>query len=207
MNIRGATSVVLTCICHVGCSHAFAVQMQSEPHLENAGQVFDCGTLALYNLLRFEGRSADLATISSHLPAMPAAGYSMKDLRDAAGACGTRLVGIRLKGSARELDRPMIAFLAQGHFVVIRPVGHTGKLVQILDGVDGSEITGKKVVLSSPGWTGLVLVRDRPSHLTWFFIPVACCGGFGLLLLFRPRLRIKRRAAEADLTDKRRIRD
>ena len=53
----------------------------------------------------------ELSAIGLHLPAMPPAGYSMLELRDAAKACGLRLSGVRLKDPARELDCPMIVFL------------------------------------------------------------------------------------------------
>jgi hypothetical protein len=150
---------------------------------------FGCGTLALYHLLHIYGRPADLVTIGSHLPPMPPSGYSMKELRDAAQACGVRLVGVRLKDPERELDRSTIAFLKHGHFVVVRPVGPTGKLVQVLNGIEPSEILDKDVLFRRPDWTGLVLIPSRPSVFGRLGISIASLLGLGMLL----RLLVKRK--------------
>lgn len=164
------------------------VGQTSDPEDPESG-AYDCGTLALYHLLRMEGRPADLTAIGSHLPAMPPAGYSMLELKDAARACGLRLSGIRLKDPARELDRPVIAFLKRGHYVVVRPVGHTGKLVQVLNGIEPTRIIDKDVLFASSEWTGLVLAPGRTGWVDGVVVLLGSLSGLSLLVWLRPRRR------------------
>ena len=157
-------------------------------HLEEPeSEVYDCGTLALYYLLRIEGRPTKLTTIVSHLPAAPPAGYSMTELKDAAHACGLGLAGIRLKNATGELDRPMIALLKRGHYVVVRPVGHSGKLVQVLSGVDRTLILDKEALLRWNDWTGLVLSPRRTDRAYWFIMLLLCLSTLGLLVCLLPK--------------------
>jgi len=91
-----------------------------------------CGTMALYHLLRMEGADVTVEAIQARLPRPRPEGYSMKELRAAASACGVRLDGVLLKKSAEAIDRPMLVFVdrgGHGHYIVARPVGRTGKLV------------------------------------------------------------------------------
>ena len=154
---------------------------------ESEEDTFDCGTLALYHLLRIEGRPVELAAISLRLPAMPPAGYSMLELRDAAKACGLRLSGVRLKDPVRELNGPMIAFLKRGHYVVVRPVGHTGKLIQVLNGVEPTRVMDKERLFTSSEWTGLVLAPRRSGWREWVIVLLTSLSGLGLLLWLRPK--------------------
>jgi Peptidase C39 family len=150
---------------------------------------FDCGTLSLYLLLRIEGRATALPAIESRLPPMPRDGYSMKELREAARGCGLRISGVRLKDPARDLDRPAIAFLKQGHYVIVRPVGHTGRLVQVVDGTEFSAIMESEELFRSPNWSGLVLIpRGYPLERS-AAIAFLCIMGAGMLLILIPRLR------------------
>ena len=64
-----------------------------------------------------------------------------------------------------------------GHFLVIRPVGHTGKLVQIVDSLQSPEVIDKSVLLASPEWTGLALV---PGRISW--TPVLVGGSLGTIV-------------------------
>ncbi len=88
----------------------------------------------------------------------------MKELRDAARACGLNLDGIELRPSEKSPRDASIAWLRQGphgHFVVVRPVGHTGKLVQVIDLSERIEIVDASQLYSSSAWTGLVLMKRR----------------------------------------------
>lgn len=118
----------------------------------------------------------------------------MKDLRDAARACGLKLIGVHLEKNSDAIDRSMLVFSRRGthgHFVVIRPVGHTGKLVQVIDSARGSELVDKADLVTSPDWTGLALI---PSQRGW---PHNFARGFGvvtslwiaLALVYRHRAR------------------
>lgn len=130
------------------------------------GAYYDCGAKSLSILLRLEGRPTDLSRLEDGLPAPTPRGYSMRELREAARACGLRLLGVRLPRGDRAPDRPAIVFLKRGphgHYVVIRPVGHTGKLVQVLDPNREPEVMDASRLYASPEWTGLALVPRRPN--------------------------------------------
>ncbi len=152
---------------------------------EREKDAFDCGTLALYHLLRIEGQPVGLAAIGLHLPTMPPLGYSMLELREAAKASGLRLSGIRLKDPAREVDRPMIAFLKRGHYVVLRPIGHTGKLIQVFNGAEPTRVIDKERLFASSEWTGLVLVPSRSIFEVWVTVLLACLSGLVFVFLMR----------------------
>lgn len=151
-----------------------------------AADVNDCGTLALYSLLHIEGRPIDLRTLANRLSSPGQDGHSMKALRDTARMSGLELRGVQLKKDPRAIDRPMLVYLKEGghgHYIVIRPVGHTGTLVQIIDSNRPLEIMDKVDLVASPIWTGLALV---PRRANW---PARLFGGFfavtGLCFLLR----------------------
>jgi len=142
-----------------------------------------CGASALYSLLRLEGFRADPNALASRLPPPPPQGHSMKDIREAAATFGLRMAGVRLRDYPAAVDRPMLVYLdrgAHGHFVVVRPVGHTGKLVQVIDASRPPEILDQAYLFSSPGWTGLALAPDRLGP--WRLLALGLGIGFLLLL-------------------------
>lgn len=142
----------------------------------------DCGVLALHTLLALEGRETTLGTIEAALPPSPVGGYSLAQLQDAARTCGLSLDGLQLARGKRAPDRPALLHLKRGphgHFVVVRPVGHSGQLVQVLDVAEEPFVTDAAEISASPEWTGLALVPRRRAWVTqvgylWF---AAClCG-------------------------------
>jgi hypothetical protein len=154
----------------------------------------DCGTLALYSLLQIEGFPASLNVISSQLPPYRPAGYSMNELRIAARSLGLVLDGAFLGRSADPIDRPMLAFLkvdSKGHFLVIRPAGHTGKLVQVIDSNQPPRVMEKVDLVASEQWTGLVLAPRRTSWWTVGIasLPPLLMGGFLIAVLRRTRMK------------------
>ena len=98
----------------------------------------------------------------------------------------SRLIGIRLEKSVDAIDRPMLVFLkrgSHGHFVVIRPIGHTGKLVQVIDSARGTEVVDKSDLINSPDWTGLALI---PVRTDWQYnLALGLALVIGLLVAFR----------------------
>ena len=94
----------------------------------------------------------------------------------------------------RAPDRPAIAFLERdghGHYAVVRPVGHSGKLVQIIDAAEGDPIVMDATDLYAlRQWTGLALVPRRPN---WPFRVAAgaaaiACFSLIAILFVRPIL-------------------
>jgi ABC-type bacteriocin/lantibiotic exporter with double-glycine peptidase domain len=130
----------------------------------------DCGTLALYRLLRLLDNPVPLAMVQAALPDMPRSGFSMRQLRDAAGTLGVSLRGVRLLSDAHPPRTPFLCFLdtsPHGHFAVARPVGHTGTLIQVIDGLEDPLVLDAADFFRKPEWTGLALVpSDRTLPLT-----------------------------------------
>jgi ABC-type bacteriocin/lantibiotic exporter with double-glycine peptidase domain len=131
-----------------------------------ASDSVDCGPSALYNLSRLLGRPLELDAIRSRLPSTRRGNFSMEELQKSALACGLRLRGVLLaKSEERAIDRPMLVFLNRGehgHFLVLRPVGTTGKLVQVVDSVNPPAVIDKTALFAAKSWTGLALIPDEP---------------------------------------------
>ena len=61
----------------------------------------------------------------------------------------------------------MLVFLNQGehgHFLVLRPVGHSDQLVQVVDSVNPPMVMNKSTLLATKSWTGLALISDKSTH-------------------------------------------
>ncbi len=146
---------------------------------------YDCGVRALCLLLGLEGRHIDPKEIANSLSERDAAGYSMKQLRDEAARRGVRLRGVKLRTGERP-GGPSIAFLGDGghgHYIVIRPIGHTGKLVQVLDPNESPLVIDVENLQRHPQWTGLALVPDPPSWPRQIGVALAGGGIAGLALI------------------------
>jgi Peptidase C39 family len=165
----------------------------------STAQSLDCGTIALYQFARLEGLHPDLSDVRAHLPPRNPTGYSMLELQTAAGRLGMKLRGVRLRKSDRAPTSAAIVFLAQpgnhGHYVVIRPIGHSGKLVQVLDSIGSPILLDVAQMYEARQWTGLALVPERTN---WFLlIPVgisAILAGafvFPSLARYRERRRVR----------------
>ena len=147
----------------------------------------DCGTIALYQFLQIESRPTTWNGIVAQLGQPPRAGHSLRELRDVACHFGLELAGTRLEMAKQQpLDRLAIFFVKRGiagHFFIVRPVGTTGKLVQILDGVEPPEVMDCTELTNLPGWTGLALM---PRRMSWSRLSILLLlGGVSLELLRR----------------------
>ena len=166
--------------------------------LETRTRPYDCGVQSVYILLRLEGHAANLNRIERHLPPPQASGYSMSELREAAGACGLSLAGVRLEKQEQAIDRPMVAYFKReghGHFMVLRPVGHTGKLVQVIDPGETPDVLDKVDLFSSPEWTGFALVPFRTnwassSLFSFLLITVLAIATWVVVRLRKARLMV-----------------
>lgn len=139
----------------------------------------DCGPAALLALGAVEGRPIDYDRIAARLPRRRQ-GHSMKELRDVARSFGLKLEGRYIGKDAGLIDRPMLAFIKDKgakieHFLVVRPVGHTSKLVQVIDSIEPPRVMERAELVASYQWTGVVLA---PTRTDW-----AVVGGSGLLAL------------------------
>ncbi len=124
----------------------------------------DCGENALFVLLNMEGRPVDLDELERALPPRRKEGYSMAELAACSAALGLPLDGVRFDKGDGALTRPAIAFFKSaqgGHFAVLRPVGTTGTMVQVIDPSRASQIVDYTQILSAKSWTGRILIaRD-----------------------------------------------
>ena len=157
----------------------------------------DCGTIALYKLLSLEGRPVPARTLQASLPPPSHKGYSLAELRDAARDRGLDLQGVKLPLTDFSLDRPALLYLQledHGHFLVVRPVGHSGKLVQILDSTGDPVVMDMVHLHASNQWTGMALVPIRSAwwRRTTYGLSIFAASGLALLLatsLSRPKSR------------------
>ena len=167
---------------------------EAEGSLTPAPVEVDCGLASLYLLLQLRGYAVDLSALRAHLPPRPAAGYSMMELRDAAGRLGLPLVGVHLQSGDSVPDTPLLAFLnrgGHGHFLVIHPVGHTGRMVQVFDGFQGPVVMDWADLYKSPEWTGLALVPHRTVWWTRIAPAGALIVGLAVALIHVRRKRLQ----------------
>jgi hypothetical protein len=140
----------------------------------------DCGVNSLFILLRLEGHSVGLSRLLSALPPRNPDGYSMIELSEAARAVGVALEGVRFSKGDKALARPAIAFLKQeggGHFAVLRPVGTTGKMVQVIDPPSPPWVADYDRAFATKPWTGRVLMpRTTRSVQNTVALPMAVAG-------------------------------
>ena len=134
---------------------------------------FDCGTLALFTLLRADGKTVRLAEVVSSLPSPVQGGFSVDDICRAARRMGLDVFPTRLQ-PGKCPDRPALAFLRAGtnrHFLVVRPVGHSGRLLQVIDSRGTPFVVEAEEFLASPQWTGIVII---PRRLDWTLVLSTC---------------------------------
>jgi Peptidase C39 family len=166
-----------------------------------AGSKLDCGENALFVFLHLEGCTATLDHVASVLPSRHPDGYSMAELARAAKALGLRVEGVTFNRGDKALTRSAIAFFRDakgGHFAVLRPVGITGTMVQVVDPPNMPWIADYDRLFSSGQWTGQVLVPTEPWIIRNTFALVIGAGGFilvgtglayGLKIIGRPSRR------------------
>lgn len=196
--INGKKLVIL-CLTSIGVFvPALAGEIGDQPG-PTAADV-DCGGASLYLLLKLEGQPISFSALTDQLPTRPPEGYSMKQLRDAAGRFGLRLKGLSLRRDPPFPRSTALAFVnreSHGHFLVVRPVGHTGQMVQVFDGLGGPVVMDWTNLRKSSEWTGIVLIPDRPSW--WIRIPQAIAlAGLITITLMYFRARRRRSVVKAD---------
>lgn len=153
----------------------------------------DCGPNSLALLLRTSGCDVALEEVNRALPEHHDTGFSLADLQSAALKFGVRLSGVRLEKRDLPLSRAAIAFLSnsvEGHFIVLRPVGTTGKMVQVLDPPSAPAVVDYDQLLASPDWTGRVLVQETLAErfLSWSWVAISGILLFGGVVFTRRRV-------------------
>lgn len=179
------------------CLLALALQLvgvaRGDDEAAGIDDVVDCGTLSLGALLTLEGYPVEPDLLLARLRASSPAGPSLEELRDAAATYGLRLRGVHLDKDERAIDRPMIVFFRRtghGHYQVVRPLGHSGKLVQVIDPNWSPAVVDKAALFSAPEWTGIALIPERRPgwavRIAWGLVGGGAVAGLGWV---GPRLR------------------
>jgi len=89
----------------------------------------------------------------------------MAEISDAADKLGFPLTGIATTRGELTPEKTVIAFFRdsqEGHFAVIRPMGNTRTLVQLIDPPYASRTIDYKQLIDSNSWTGRLLVPRDP---------------------------------------------
>ncbi len=139
----------------------------------------DCGANAeLFILLQIEGAPVNLDRLEAVLPPRRRDGYSMAELADAVRSLGLSLEGVRFVQGDKALDRIAIAFTKDskgGHFLVLRPVGTTGTMVQVIDPPHAPQVIDYDRLLESRAWTGRILL-PRDAWPVRYAVPLVLAG-------------------------------
>ena len=154
-----------TCIfvCFQGCHRLLALTPRLAP-------LMIVVHYALYTLLKLEGHPCDLRAIEAALPPPRVEGYNMRELKYAAQRCGLSVDGVRLPRDESALDCSAIMFVrcnGHGHYFVVRPVGHTGKLVEIIDSGRNLDVVDYSALRARSEWAGLALIPYRFNLYAW----------------------------------------
>ncbi len=152
---------------------------------EEVGPPPDCATSALFVLLQTEGRPASLERVRTELGGRHKDGYSLSELAGAAGRLGLPLRGVRFGEGDSPLDRSAIVFIQEaqgGHFAVLRPVGTTGTMVQVIDPPMPPQIVDYDRLFRDSPWTGKILVPAPPWYERVGLVLVGATG-LGLILI------------------------
>jgi len=153
---------------------------------QSATSQIDCGPAAIHALFWAAGRPVSIDEVIARLPSRPE-GHSMKELQDASAGLGMSLEGRFIGKDIRALDRPMLAFIKDDslrHFLVIRPVGPTGSLVQVIDVSDPPQVMDKTDLVASSQWTGAVLIPKQANWIRmvgWFLLATSSFVGWRFL--------------------------
>ncbi len=142
------------------CTSVFYETTQApDPDRADAG----CGPQTLYMLLRLQDRAVSMHEVRRALgPGRGAHGHSLGGLAKGSAGFGIPLDAVRLPRNERTITTAAIAFLKRngvGHYVIVRPAGHSGTLIQVVDPADGQPaVVDYRDLVELPGWTGFALV-------------------------------------------------
>ncbi len=176
---------LLTALC--ACPVANGQEVSGDP------PIYECGALALHHVLSLTGQPADLDEVQDRLPPPYPRTRSFAELRDCARGFGLSLTGVVLAKNAQALPPVALMHLnrkPEGHFIVVRRLGHTGKLVQIFDGLHDPYVIDAAQLFAAPEWTGFALIPDPPHQTIRIAGTAAVAMGLACVaIILVPRLR------------------
>jgi ABC-type bacteriocin/lantibiotic exporter with double-glycine peptidase domain len=140
--------------------------------------------MALSLLLKLEGREQSLERLLELLPTRSPAGFSMAELAAASRKLGLALDGVEAPRGRSTLERPAIVLFQGprgGHYAVVRPVGSTQTMVQVIDPPGHPFITDYNRLTEGKMWTGRALIPSKPYWPRWAV--AGCLAVAGTLLI------------------------
>jgi|GEM_PF-6261486 len=167
----------------IGCDGSDEIVASLEPTTRKHSSM-SCGPVALTTLLHLEGRRVASNSVNAQFPDRPR--HSMAELRQVAHRFGMELRGVRLDESNWPLDRPALVLFERrgsGHFAILRSVGHSNKLAQVIDPNHEVSVLDVERIFASPSWTGAALIPTRPRDLQARYIFALCIGLILLMAL------------------------
>jgi len=156
-----------------------------------------CGAMCILVLARLQESTVDLPAIQAELGPPSFAGHSIKQMASALEALGMPCSAVSVLPSDWPIQG-MGIFHTQngerGHYVVVRPVGHSGQLAQVLDPTGSVLVEDYEALAQAPGWTGscLLIHSPRTKHgLTAVTTVATACGFLAIRRLARRYVRSK----------------
>ena len=176
----------------IGCLLNLSIVVQAGQQRSTAPdkpELYECGVLSLYTFLRLNNVAVKLQDLDDVINPSQTDGHTLKELRDAGKKFGLRLIGVHLR-KGQTISAPVIIYFKSGrhgHYAVLRPVGHTGKLVQLMDTLAPvPEVSDFSVVTSRTDWTGICLMRKDVDVVSMLTFLVGCLtvgiSVFGIVL-------------------------
>ena len=170
---------------------------QDHPPTNGPDAAVDCGTSSLYTMMRLEGFEIPFDDLCGRMVGGTNRSHSLKELRDVARSNGLALRGVKLENAGLDFDRPALVYLDRkphGHFVVVRPVGHSGTMVQMIDPNLSPVVMDATRLYAMPDWTGLALM---PGRTDWFLMGSIACASVALAIVVGSLVSHRRRVTRS----------
>jgi hypothetical protein len=148
------------------------------------GSEIDCGVRALYSLFQLEQHPISLERLLASLPKRDPKGYSISELSKCANSNGMNVKAIQLDKNHSRLNRPIIVLYLirdQGHYLLINPIGISGKLVQTIEYPYPPKIISYQNLFNNLAFTGRAIVPVY-WYETKLFVTLARISSFIFLL-------------------------
>jgi ABC-type bacteriocin/lantibiotic exporter with double-glycine peptidase domain len=128
----------------------------------------DCGIRALFLMLQTQKLDISIDELRSQLPKPSSQGYSIGEMRKASRQLGLSLIAEQIELPKQKMNQPAIVYLQrpnEGHFIFIRPVGETGRMIQVLEYPFAPKVMDLDYFVTHSGWKGIALF-PAPSFST-----------------------------------------
>ncbi len=136
-----------------------------------------CGAWALAVLGGLQGLKLDFSDLEKSLGPQSNRGHSMAQIVEAGRRRGLGLRAVRLDRAEYPTSSPAIVRVERagaGHFVVIRPVGLSGRLVQVFDPLQDVQVIDYTILTAQEWWTNVAIVpeSDPAGRSVFLWLPL-----------------------------------